>query len=114
MTVCAATLDLGGFVQGEVPAPLEYTFLDSDGVPLNLTGFTAKFTWRAVPGTPTEASASVSNPTGGKATYIWTGPEFAVPGPHIAEMWVGNLTNRWASVRIVYTVRVPVGAVPAI
>jgi baseplate upper protein BppU len=108
--------EIGPYVVGELPAPLEYTFLESTGEPKNLTGYTAKFVTRPAddPGAVETRNATVSDPTGGVVTYTWDGTEFATPGRHWAELWVGNTTNRVASNRLEYVVRASVGPVPAI
>jgi len=114
--VASETITIGPYVVGEKPAPLEYTFLESDGTPLNLTGYTAKFVVRPVddPAAVTEVDASVTDPTGGTVTYTWSGTELSTPGDHWAEFWVGNNTNRYASLRMTCSVRQSLGPVPAI
>ena len=106
---------IGPYVVGEIPSPLEYSFLDSAGQPINLTGYTAKLVVRPTDSnTPASYGATVSAPLAGTVTYTWDGTELAQPGPHWAEVWVGNGTNRFASLRLEFTVRGPVGAVPVI
>lgn len=106
---------IGPYVVGEKPAPLEYTFLDSSGSAMDLTGYTAEFVIRPVDGTSaTTHDASITDPAGGVVTYTWDGTEFSEPGKHWAEIWVGNTTNRFASLRMEYSVRASVGPVPAI
>jgi len=101
-------------VIGEKPPALVYQFLDSTGVALNLTGYTAKFSYQERDGAAVTANATVSDPANGKVTYIFTGSEFATSGHYRAEFWTGNLTSRFASVDIIFDVAVPVGTVPAI
>jgi hypothetical protein len=105
---------IGPYVMGEKPAPLTYQFLDSDGAPINLTGYTAKFSYQEHDGAATVANAAVSSPTDGKVTYTFTGTEFATAGRYRAEFWAGNGTNRFASVDITFNVAVSVGPVPSI
>jgi BppU N-terminal domain len=112
----ASDITIGPYVVGEKPVPLEYTFLESDGTVLNLTGYTAKFVTRPVddPSAVATYSATVSSPAAGVVTYTWDGTELVTPGSHWAELWVGNTVNRYASLRMTYSVRQSVGPVPAI
>lgn len=105
-------IQIGPYVVGEKPPPLVYTFLDSSGLAINLTGYAAKFTYRETDGSAVEASATVSAPTSGEVTYTWTGVEFLTSGHYQAEFWAGNGTNRYASLLLQFDVRQPVGAVP--
>lgn len=111
-----ADISIGPYVVGEKPSPLEYQFLNSDGAPMNLTGYTAKFVVRPVDDESAAATynATVTDPTLGKVTYPWTGAELSTPGRHWAEVWVGNTTNRYASARMTFPVRASVGPVPSI
>lgn len=112
---CETPLQLGTFTAGEKPAPLVYTFLDFDGVAINLTGYTVKFNWAPVDGTASTANAGLTGtPTDGKAVYTWTGAELLTPGSYVGQFWAGNGTNRWASVKIHWTVQSGVGVVPSI
>lgn len=110
------SMTIGPYVTGEKQSPLTYQFLDSSGTPMNLTGYTAKFITRLVddPSSAATYSASVSDPVNGKVTYTWTGAEIVTPGRHWSEFWVGNTTQRYASLRLEYTVRQSVGPVPSI
>lgn len=113
----AASITIGPYVSGEKPAPLEYTFKDATGAAINLTGYSAKFNYRPADGSlaAAQGNATVSaTPTDGKVTYTWTGAEFSQPGAWWAEVWVGNTTNKLCSLRLEYTVRAAVGAVPNI
>lgn len=106
---------VGPYVVGEKQAPLEYQYLDSAGVPIDLTGYTAKFVFRERDSASAiTANAVVTNPTSGKVTYTWTGTEFTTSGHWMAEFWVGNLAQRWCSWLILFDVRNSLGAVPSI
>lgn len=113
---CGTDVKLGVFTVGEIPAPLEYQFLDWSGVPIDLTaGFTAKFNWTRVGAAPAAtANATVSSALLGKVQYTWTGTEFAAPGQYRAQFIVGNGTQRWFSDMIQWTTRSGVGNVPLI
>jgi len=102
------------FVVGEIPAPLQYNFLDASGEPIDLSGFAAKFSLRERNGAASTYNATVTSPTVGEVTYQWTGAEFATSGHYRAEFWVGNGIHRYASVDILFDVAVSVGPVPQI
>jgi hypothetical protein len=102
----------GNFVVGEKPNALEYQFQDASGAPLNLTGYTARFVYREHDGVAVTATASVSDPLNGKVLYTWLGGELTVPGHYEAEFWVGNGSQAYASEKITWPVRLPVGPVP--
>lgn len=110
-----ADITLGPYVVGEKPAPLEYTFLDSSGTPLDLTGYTAAFRCqeRFTPGA-FDGTAAIPTGTDGIVVYTWTGSEFPTSGRYFAELWAGNGTNRFASLRIRFEVAAPVGDVPSV
>lgn len=102
------------YVVGEKPSPLEYQFLDANGAAINLTGFTAKFNYKENDGAAVSANATISDGPNGKARYTFNGNEFTTAGHYRAEFWVGNGTNRYASVDILFDVALPVGTVPSI
>jgi len=108
------SVTIGPYVQGEKPAPLTYQFQDSAGAAINLTGYTAKFSYQEHDGAPVVANATVSDAVNGKVTYTFTGSEFATAGRYRAEFWTGNNTNRFASVDITFNVAVSVGTAPSI
>lgn len=108
------SVTIGPYVIGEKPSPLTYQFQDSTGTAINITGFTAKFSYQEHDGAAVTANATITDGPNGKATYTFTGAEFATAGRYRAEMWVGNGTNRYASVDIIFNVAVPVGTVPSI
>ena len=112
--MASASIQVGPYVVGEKPPPLEYTFLDAAGAAINLTGYTAKFHVQRTDAAALVFNATVSDPTGGKVTYTWAGTEFATPGSYWAEAWVGNSVNRFASLRLEFTVRASIGTAPSI
>jgi hypothetical protein len=109
------TPQIGPFVVGEKPMTLLYQFQDSNGAPLNLTGYTAKIMIKERDGAAlTRAAVLSGTPTDGTVTYAWQGDEFPTPGSYEARFWVGNLAQRFASVLIEFAVAVNLGAVPNI
>jgi hypothetical protein len=114
MSGCETPINLGVFTVGEKPAPLQYSYTDFDGNVINLTGYTATFQWQPVGDPAQVGAATVVTPLTGTVEHAWMGTEFLTPGQHVAQFWVGNGTNRWASVKIRWTVQGGVGGVPAI
>jgi hypothetical protein len=108
------SVQAGPYVVGEIPPPLQYQFLDSDGLPLNLLGFTAKFICREQNGAPVTYTATFADAASGIAQFAWTGGEFPTSGSYLAEFWAGNGTNRYASILIRFSVRTAVGPVPSV
>lgn len=91
-------IQIGPYVEGEVPEPLSYGFEDSNGEPVDLTGFTATFVLR----TQAEEStlpATITDAAGGVVEHVWLEGELT-KGTVSARFWVTNGTNTYASVRI--------------
>jgi hypothetical protein len=113
------SIELGSFVTGEVPPPLEYQFLDADGVAIDLTGFTvATFQWgEYVHGGFADAvteTATVSAPATGHVTYVWDGDELDSPGEYAAVFFVNDGTTQYASILITWQVCLAVGVPPVV
>lgn len=103
------------YTVGEIGPPLSYQFLDGSGNPINLSaGYTAAFDWQERDGTAGSGAATVTDAVNGVVTHTWTGTEVATAGRYTAYFWAGNGANRFASVPIKFTARLPVGAVPQI
>jgi hypothetical protein len=111
------TLTLGPYRQGEIPPPIVNTFEDSTGAPIDLSGFTSKLEYKrwnssmVVERTPAIAVDQVTN----KGRAIWTlvAADLATAGDFWGEWWVGNGTNRYASVKLRWFVE-PTIAVPTV
>jgi hypothetical protein len=112
---------LKGFKIGEKPFPLVYQFEDETGAGMVISGYTVKFYVRERDGSSASllSGALAGPPPGvqdvnGWVQYVWQGTEFTTPGHYLAEFWIGNLTNRWASDTIEFPVGAPVGPAPSI
>lgn len=108
------TLTIGPYTVGEIPASLEYSFLDSGGAPINIQGWAVKFQCQERFGSPFYGTGVVSNGASGTAQYVFTGAEFPTAGTYRGQFWVGNGTTRLASVDIKFTVATSVGVPPTI
>jgi hypothetical protein len=104
------TVCLGPFVAGEIPDPLVYEFLDADGNPMDLTGYTASFAYAELWGTPAAVRSAVAD--GSTVTYTWQASDLAVPGRYHGELWTGEADGipAYASVQLRWNVHRP--AVP--
>lgn len=111
-----ATVQLGPYVAGEIPPAFTYTFLDDQGTPIPLNGFDAKLVWkrRAVVTVvdPVIAPNQTANP--GQVTYTWQDGDLDIAGSYAADLWVGDGTYRFASVRLAWTVARAVAPAPEI
>jgi hypothetical protein len=111
------TLELGPYRQGEVPPPEVLTFEDSTGAPIVLSGFSSKLEYKrwnsttVIERSPSVASDQIANK--GQATYSWVAADFATAGDFEGEWWVGNGTNRYASIKLRWFVE-PAVAVPTV
>lgn len=106
-------LTLGPYTAGEKPAPITYQFLDDQGVPLALTGsWVAKLEQRnrSTGDTVTEATPTFDVPTA-TATFTVATTD---PGVYTGELWIGDGSNRYASVRFAWLTRAAVGTAPSI
>lgn len=97
------SITIGPYTAGEVPEPLEYQFLDADGDPIDLTGYTAAFRLSIDGATGTENAATLSAPRGGRVTYTWETGDLTA-GELAAEFEVSNGTNTFISDRLTGTV----------
>lgn len=68
------TTFIGPYVQGEIPEPLEYQYLDDAGDPIDLNGFTATFTLETPQG-QASLPAAVATPAEGKVRHTWLAGE---------------------------------------
>lgn len=101
------SITIGPYVEGEVPEPIEYQFLDADSAPIDLTGFTATFSlgYRTTAGQSLDAD--VSTPDEGRVTYVWRAGDL-MAGHLRAEFVATNGTNTYYSDRMNAVVAAPI------
>lgn len=99
---------LGAYAAGEIPPPLLHQFLDYSGAVVNLTGFTTNdMNIEVLPdvtGPLGNGTVTVTDAANGWVQYDWTATDMAEPGDYIAQLWVGNGVNKYASDPIEYSV----------
>lgn len=102
---------IGPYSVGEIPIPLQISFVDFDGNAIDLTGYTADFVIEKIDSELStdvnlgQGAASIIVPeTGGIAEYVWAEADFDNPGRFQAQMWVGNGVRRLASIEFFYDV----------
>jgi hypothetical protein len=79
---------LGQFVVGERPDPLEVTFKDADGVPIDITGLESWFSYQRQDDPPVVVAAAIADGPGGVLRHTWT--DFTTAGLYRGEAWVGT------------------------
>ena len=102
-------------------------FQDSNGVAIDLTGFVARFEYRlhtissgfaysaGDPAVVVQTAVVNADQVGhkGEVTYTWVAADFTTAGDYEGECWVGNGSNRYASVKYAWHARAAL-SVPAI
>lgn len=73
-----ATIRQSMFV-GDRPEPEIYQFLDSDGLPVDLTGYTPSLKWKGTDGVQHSSTASVVSAVAGTVTWYWPSAIFDPP-----------------------------------
>lgn len=112
--MASASVTIGPYVAGEKPPPLQYTFTDSSGTAIDLTGYDVQFHVQRTDAVASTYDGTLTDGPTGTVSYTWTGTEFVTSGKYWAEFWVGNGVNLFASLRLEFTVRAAVGTAPAI
>lgn len=101
-------VDLGAFAAGEVPPPLQITFLDFDGVAVPLGGFSnlqmniEEEIDKALP--LGGGTIVVTDAPNGVVEYTWVKNDMLVVGQYTAQAWVDDTINYFASDLYTYTV----------
>lgn len=101
--------DLGAFAAGEVPPTLEISFVDFDGVVVDLTGYSnlQMNIEEELKGNSNPlglGSIILSDASNGKVTYTWVRDDMLDVGEYTAQAWVNNGTSYYASDLYVYSV----------
>lgn len=104
------TIEVGPFVAGEKVGELRYTFLDSAGAAIDLTGYTVKFHYQRHGGTATTGNGVLVTAASGIVGYTLAAADLATAGVYKSHFEVGNGTNRYYSDDIVYRVKTAVAA----
>ena len=91
------SIRIGPYVEGEIPEPLEYQFLDASGAALNLAGYTAAFRLKVGVAPTLVLPAAVSTPAEGRVEHVWQAGELATSRSVRCQFWVTNGTNSYAS-----------------
>lgn len=101
-----AIQDLGVYALGEDPEDLQVTMKGADGNPLDLSAFSLGVAIEAIEGTPAAnlGGGSVSENSGGLATYNWHVDDFAAVGTFRLQIWGTDGTNTIASEVFQYAV----------
>lgn len=108
------TIDLGTFVEGEIPAPIKVTMADAVGNPLDISaGWTAIFQ-RTTSAGVASSNATISDGPNGEVTYVWQAVDMAGDGAFQGIIWVGNGVLRYASKRLVWRIEPGLGTAPVI
>ena len=84
--------------EGEIPEPIEHTFLDADGVAIDITGYSGRATYVLPDGTTGELSSGVSvGGSDGTVTVTVPSTLCASPGVVDVDIWAGNGVQRYAA-----------------
>lgn len=80
------------YAVGERPEPINYQFLDADGNPISLVGFTASATLRDPSGAPASyfAEVDVTDPANGIETFEWPADPLTEVGVYRLVLWATN------------------------
>jgi|GEM_PF-6931569 len=82
---------------GEIPEPIEHTFLDADGDAIDLSGYSASATWEHRGTGGTGSLTCTSGDSSGTIAATVTAAAVATAGVVDVVVWAGNGVNRFAS-----------------
>lgn len=98
---------IGPYSTGEIPEPILVSYKDATGTAIDLTGFSAAVAIEAIDQTVAGLGAgavTITDPAAGVVRYVWAAADFTTDGCYRLQLWVGNGTNRYASVPFEYFV----------
>ena len=110
--------ELGAFAEGAIPPPFEHTFLDFDGVFVDISSFgTLAMNIEAIPPVTGPLGGGTigftTDGTDGKVTYNWSATDMAEASDYEAQMWVSNgATQKYESDLLTYRVYNGPGSAP--
>lgn len=86
------------YAVGEWPEPIDYSFLDADGDPIPLAGFTPTATIEHDDTvTSYDDEVEVTDAPNGTVTFTWPDQTLEAPGAYVLMIWVESSANRFAS-----------------
>lgn len=110
-------ISLGAFAAGEIPGPIVHSFLDKNGVVIDITDWVVLgFYVEGPEGTVEMGAPFISDEENGVVTYVWQADDMQVPGDYSGLLWIQNTASnpslRLASYRFVWTVEDGPGPTP--
>lgn len=109
-------IQLGAFAAGEIPFPLEHTYLTRSGSVIDISGWTVLGFYAEGPDSELlfDTVPVISDGPNGEVTYTWGPDDMQEPGDYSGLIWVENPggTLRFASDRFVWTVEDGPGPTP--
>lgn len=103
-------IEIGPFVENELPGQLRHTFTDSADVAINLTGYTVKFHYKRNGATAISRAGVLVAAASGIVGYTFIAADLNTDGIYKAHWSVTNGTNTYYSDDIVYRVKEALGA----
>lgn len=103
-------IEIGPFTAYELPGQLTWQFLDDDGDPMDLTGFTVKYHHLRHGGSTVTRAGVLVTPASGIVGYSPVAADLNTAGVYKGQFEVGNGVNRYYSDDIVYRVKEAVAA----
>ena len=97
-------ISLGTYKFGEVPLDLLYTFEESDGTPIDLSGFTVKANTTSPAQVSADYNGSLSTAVAGIVAVPWAAAMTGEVGPWSMHIWASNGSTKLVSATLLYNV----------